>query len=383
MKINSKLPNVGTTIFTTMSALAAEYGAINLSQGFPNFDPPQGIKDRIKHHLQHGKNQYAPMQGVLSLREKLAEKFDKLYGVSIHPDTEINITAGGTQAIFTIIQTFVENGDEVILIEPCFDCYAPAITMLGAKVIAYELSAPEYKIDWAQLSRLISSKTRMIIINTPHNPIGKTLKKEDLEALEKLTNGTNILVLSDEVYEHIIFDGQPHETVLKYLDLRKRSLAVYSFGKTYHATGWKIGYVIAPPELMSEFRKVHQFNVFTVNSFMQYALTDYLDEESHYLGLPDFYQEKRDLLNKELEGSGLIPITSEGTYFQLFDYSQVSNRSDQELCIEMTKRLGVAAIPVSVFYTSEKDENVIRLCFAKTDDVLIEGANLLAQLSSL
>lgn len=383
MRIDSKLPNVGTTIFTTMSALAAKHEAVNLSQGFPNFDPPQELKDLIKHHLQDGKNQYAPMQGVLALREKLAEKFDKLYGVSVDAANEINITAGGTQAIFTTIQTFVSEGDEVILIEPCFDCYAPAIQMIGAKVVPYELSAPDYKIDWTEFAQLLSRETRMIIINTPHNPIGKTLKKEDMEALESLTNGSDILVLSDEVYEHIIFDQQEHQTVLKFPELRKRSLAVYSFGKTYHATGWKIGYVIAPSELMAEFRKVHQFNVFTVNSFMQYALCDYLDVANHYLGLADFYQEKRDLLNKELQGSGLLPIQSEGTYFQLFDYSELSDLPDQELCIQMTRQLGIAAIPVSVFYTSEKDEKVIRLCFAKTNEILIEGTKRLRRLSEL
>ena len=377
MRIISKLPEVGTTIFTVMSALASEHNAINLSQGFPNFDTPQALKDKVAYYLQNGKNQYCPMAGLIGLREVLADKMQSLYGLRPSPDSEITITAGATQAIFTAITTFIDKGDEVILIEPAYDSYRPSIELVKGVPVPYELSAPDFKIDWEELGALVTVRTKMIIINTPQNPIGKTLKQEDLESLQKLTEGTDIIVLSDEVYEHLIYDDQLHQSVARYPDLYNRSLLVYSFGKTFHSTGWKIGYCVGPEYLMSEFRKVHQFNVFCVNSFEQYALADYLKNPEPYLELPAFYQAKRDFLQSSLEGSKLKPLPSEGTYFQLYDYSEISDEPDTDFAKRMTTEYGVAAIPVSVFYSSGKQNGVIRLCFAKTEDMLAQAGKLL------
>lgn len=377
MRILSKLPNVGTTIFTVMSQLAAEHGAINLSQGYPNFDTPQDLKDKVAYYLQNGKNQYCPMAGLIDLREVLADKMHQTYGLRPNPVTDITITAGATQAIFTAITTFVDKGEEVILIEPAYDCYRPTIELVKGVPVPYELSAPDFKIDWDELAALVTIRTRMIIINTPQNPIGKTLKQEDLEALQRITSGTDIIVLSDEVYEHLVYDGQHHQSVARFPELYNRSLLVYSFGKTFHSTGWKIGYCVGPEFLMSEFRKVHQFNVFCVNSFEQYALADYLKDPAPYLELPAFYQRKRDYLQSALEGSRLKPLPSEGTYFQLYDYSEISDEPDTEFAKRMTTEYGVASIPVSVFYSSQKQNGVIRLCFAKTEDMLEEAGNLL------
>lgn len=377
MRILSKLPNVGTTIFTVMSTLAAEHNAINLSQGFPNFDTPQALKDRVAYYLQNGKNQYCPMAGLMKLREVLSDKMKKSYGLSPDPEKEITITAGATQAIFTAITAFVDKGEEVILIEPAYDSYRPTIELVKGVPVPYELSAPDFKIDWDELGKLVSVRTRMIIINTPQNPIGKTLKNEDLIALQELTKGTDIIVLSDEVYEHLIFDGQDHQSVARFPDLYQRSLLVYSFGKTFHSTGWKIGYCVGPDHLMSEFRKVHQFNVFCVNSFEQYALADYLQDPKPYLELPAFYQQKRDFLLSALQGSRLKPLPSEGTYFQLYDYSAISDEPDTQFAKRMTTEYGVASIPVSVFYSSRKQSGVVRLCFAKTEDMLEEAGKLL------
>ena len=380
MNIQSKLPNVGTTIFSVMSALANKHNAINLSQGFPNFDCPEALKQMVNKHLQEGKNQYVPMAGVPALRQRLVDKIDRMTGHSINPDTEITITAGATQALFTAIATFVSAGDEVILIEPAYDCYRPAIEVVGGIPIAYELVAPDYTINWQEIKNLVTEKTKMIIINTPHNPIGKTLKASDLKALEDLTKGTDILVLSDEVYEHLIYDGANHQSVLRYPELFKRSLAVYSFGKTFHNTGWKIGYIVAPDYLMKEFRKVHQFNVFSVNSFVQYGIADFLEDPESYLTLPNFYQQKRDFFGKTMEGSRLQPSSSEGTYFQLFDYSNISAEADTDFAKRLTVEHGVASIPVSVFYTSGRQDKMIRLCFAKTEDLLESAGKLLREI---
>lgn len=377
MNIISKLPEVGTTIFTVMSALANEHGAINLSQGFPNFDTPQDLKDKVAYYLQNGKNQYCPMAGLIGLREVLADKMEAAYGLKINPDSEITVTAGATQALFTAITTFVDKGEEVILIEPAYDSYRPSIELVKGVPVPYELSAPDFKIDWDELAALITVRTRMIIINTPQNPIGKTLKEEDLLALQRVTEGTDIIVLSDEVYEHLIYDGQLHQSIARFPDLYNRSLLVYSFGKTFHSTGWKIGYCVGPEILMNEFRKVHQFNVFCVNSFEQYALADYLQDPQPYLGLPSFYQQKRDFLQNALKDSKLKPLASEGTYFQLYDYSEISDEPDTDFAKRMTIEYGVAAIPVSVFYSSKKQNGVIRLCFAKTEDMLEDAGKLL------
>ncbi|MFT7452083.1 MAG: methionine aminotransferase [Patescibacteria group bacterium] len=380
MQINSKLPNVGTTIFSVMSALANEHQAINLSQGFPNFDCPEGLKERVNFHMQNGKNQYVPMAGVPLLRERLAQKMEGMYGQPLDAATNITITAGATQALFTAIAAFIRPGDEVILIEPAYDSYRPSIEVVGGVPVVYELTFPDYRINWDDFQQCISEKTKMIIINTPHNPIGKVLSEDDLLTLQKITNGTDIIVLSDEVYEHLIFDGKAHQSVLRFPELFKRSLIVYSFGKTFHSTGWKMGYCVAPELLMKEFRKVHQFNVFSVNSFVQYGIADFLSNESFYLDLPNFYQQKRDFFQEAMAGSRLRALGSEGTYFQLFDYSAISEEADLAFAKRMTTEFGVAAIPVSAFYSSGRDEKVIRLCFAKTEEVLKEAGEILGGL---
>jgi len=377
MKVKSKLPSVGTTIFTVMSKLATEHRAINLSQGFPNFDCNEALKERVNFYLSNGKNQYVPMAGLPALRDKIADKIALTYQASVDPETEITVTAGATQALFTAIAAFIQKGDEVILIEPAYDSYAPAIEVMGGKVVPYALSGPDFKIDWSDFEQLISARTKMIIINTPHNPIGKTLKKSDIKKLEELTNETDIIVVSDEVYEHLIYDGQVHQSVLLFPELYKRSLVIYSFGKTFHNTGWKVGYCIAPDYLTKEFRKVHQFNVFCVNSFVQYGLADFLSEPSHYLELPNFYQQKRDYFSNSMNGSALKALPSEGTYFQLFDYSAISTETDTDFAKRMTTEFGVASIPLSVFYTEPIQNNCVRLCFAKTEETLSEAAKRL------
>jgi methionine transaminase len=376
----SKFPNVGTTIFTVMSALAEQHKAINLSQGFPNFNCSESLQDLVHFHMKNGANQYAPMAGVLRLREVLAKKVEKLYNRPTNPNTEITITAGGTQALFTAIAAFIRPDDEVILIEPAYDSYAPSVETFGGKVVAYQLAPPQYKVDWDAFEQLITPKTKMIVINTPHNPTGKILTIKDLEKLNEITEGSNILILSDEVYEHLIFDGQKHASILGFPKLAERSIAVFSFGKTFHATGWKMGYVVGAESLMQEFRKVHQFNVFSVNTPIQYALADFLGEENNYLQLPDFYQTKRDFFLEKMKNSRLRPLACEGTYFQLFDYSAVSDGTDTDFCRYLTTDIGVAAIPVSAFYSKNDakmgvfSEKIIRLCFAKTDDVLTAAA---------
>jgi methionine transaminase len=379
MPFQSKLPNVGTTIFTVMSALAEQHGAINLSQGFPNFDTPEALKRLVNKYLKKGMNQYAPMTGLPVLRERLAEKIKFLYQNTINPQTEITITAGGTQGLFTAIAAFVKAGDEVITIEPAYDSYAPSIELVGGVVVPYRLEAPQYQIDWEAFSKLITAKTRMIIINTPNNPTGKILKINDLQQLEKITEGSDILILSDEVYEHLIFDGQTHQSVMRFPKLFQRSIASFSFGKTFHATGWKMGYVVAPETLMHEFRKVHQFNVFSVNTPLQYAIAEYLVDKNNYLHLPDFYQKKRDFFLNVMKNSRFKPLKSEGTYFQLFDYQAISDELDVDFSKRLTTEFGVAAIPVSVFYTNEqKESKIIRLCFAKTEATLAEAAKRLS-----
>jgi methionine transaminase len=376
LEIQSKLPHVGTTIFTKMSALALEHQAVNLAQGFPNFAPDQRLLDLISWHLNHGANQYAPMPGHPLLRKRIAEKVALRYQRSIHPDTEITITSGGTQALFCAFAAFVKPGDEVILIEPCYDSYAPSIETVGGKVVPYALSAPHFHIDWDALGRLITPKTRMLCINTPGNPNGKVLKAADLEQLSRLLEGTNILLLSDEVYEHLIYDKHEHESVLKYDHLYHRALALYSFGKSYHATGWKIGYVIGPEYLMREFRKVHQFNVFSVHHPTQAALADYIGDITTWQALPNFYQKKRDVFLEAMKGSRFKPLLTEGSYFQLFDYSDIApDLLDTEFAEWLTKQHGVASIPVSVFYSNApKGQRLVRMCFAKTNDTLLDAS---------
>lgn len=377
MQIQSKLPNVGTTIFTVMSGLANQVGAINLSQGFPNFNPSERLQSLVTEHMANGDNQYSPMPGVLRLRERIAEKIARMYAVRVDPDTEITVTAGGTQAIFCAIAAFVRPGDEVILLEPCYDSYRPSVETVGGVPVVHTLSAPDYAVDWNAVRRLITPRTRMLCINTPQNPTGTILNDADMRAIDAMLRGTDVLLMSDEVYEHLIFDGEPHASVLRYPELYARSLAIYSFGKTYHNTGWKTGYCVAPPELTREFRKVHQFNVFSANHPMQAAFADFMADPAEYLGLPDFYQRKRDFFLDAMAGTRFRPLPCKGTYFQLFDYSGISDEPDLDFCKRLTTEFGVAAIPVSSFHSDGRDDKVVRFCFAKTEDLLEQAGRLL------
>jgi len=375
--INSKLPKVGTTIFSVMSAMAKEHNAINLSQGFPDFNPHPVLVEEMEKAMRSGFNQYAPMPGYMPLREKIAEKSESLYGSKIDPEFEITITAGGTQAIFTAILAVTRENDEVILFAPAYDSYAPAVELSGGKAIYYDLESPDYKVNWEDVKRLINQRTKMIIINTPHNPSGTTLKSTDLKELEKITKGTDIMLVSDEVYEHIIFDNIEHQSVLRYPKLAERSFVIGSFGKTYHTSGWKLGYCIAPKNMMAEFRKVHQFNVFSVNSVSQVAYAGILNRKELYLELNAFYQQKRDFFRQAIQPSRFRLLKCEGTYFQLVSYNKISKERDVEFVRRMTKDMGVAAIPVSVFYRHQIDNGVIRFCFAKEEETLKTAADLI------
>lgn len=354
--------------------MARDHQAINLGQGFPNFDSPDKIKQLITKYLEDGKNQYAPMPGIPELRLRLANKLNDAYKTKLN-EQNITITSGATQALYTAITAFVNPGDQVIIFEPAYDSYSPTIRLNGGIPIPIELSAPDFRVDWEQVKDLINDKTRMIIINTPHNPTGTILHQSDLEALQDITRDTNIIILSDEVYEHLIYDGHQHQSILRYPELAHRSLAVYSFGKTFHATGWKIGYIAGPNALMQEFRKLHQWTVFSVNSFIQYALTDFLDDPSHYLGLNKFYQAKRDLFRNAIADSKFRPLECSGTYFQLYSYESISSSDDITFTEELVIKHGITGIPVSAFYTNQKQEKVIRFCFAKTTDVLLKAAD--------
>ncbi len=378
--IKSKLPQVGTTIFSVMSKLAQEHGAINLSQGFPDFDCPPELVELVHQFMKQGHNQYAPMQGVMALREAIARKTQKRYSAVYHPDTEITITAGATQAIYTAITSVIKEGDEVIIFEPVYDCYAPAITLNGGITVNVKLKAPDYHIEWNEVKKLISQRTRMIIINTPHNPTGAILTAKDMAQLEKLTRDNDIIILSDEVYEHIIFDGYEHQSVARYPALAERSFIVYSFGKTYHTTGWKIGYCLAPENLMTEFRKVHQFQVFAANTAIQMAYAAFLENENHYNELPSFYNAKRDLFNSYLKESKFKLRPSNGSYFQLLDYSALSKQKDTDYALHLIKEHGVASVPVSVFYSRPVDKHVLRFCFAKKNDTIEQAAERLQKI---
>jgi len=374
----SKLPKIGTTIFTVMSALAKKHNAINLSQGFPDFDCDRQLKDLVYKYMLSGHNQYAPMRGVENLLHSIAAKIKGTYDLALDAVSEITITSGAAEAIYTAITTVVRPDDEVIVIDPAYDLYKPAIEVNGGVPVVYPLYSPDYQINWNELESLITDRTRMIIINTPHNPIGKTLRREDLLALEVLVARHNLYVISDEVYEHLVFDKLEHEGVLNYPTLYQRSFVVFSFGKTFHATGWRIGYCIAPPHLTTEFRKVHQFNVFTVITPVQYALAEYLHEPKHYQGLSKFFETKRDFLENKLKGSRFTPLPSTGSYFQLYDYSQISDLRDVEFVKKLTIDHGVAAIPISVFYSQPRaEERLIRLCFGKTEATLAAAAERL------
>ena len=375
--IQSRLPKLGTTIFTVMSKLAQENQAINLSQGFPDFETDPKLIDSFYQSMKAGNNQYAPMQGLISLRETISAKTKKAYNIEYNPETEINITSGGTEAIYSAIAAFVREGDEVLIFTPAYDCYDPAVILSGGKSIFVELQYPDFSINWKEVKKLVNRKTRMIIINTPHNPSGSVLKKSDLKELEKITNNTEIIVLSDEVYEHIIFDKENHQSVCLFPGLAERSILVYSFGKMFHITGWKMGYVLAPANLMVEFRKTHQFIVFSSNTPAQVAFHEYMKDESRYLELGNFYQEKRDYFIKGLKGSRFSFTPSAGTYFQLLDYSKIADEKDAEFAIRLTKENKIASIPVSVFYNREVDNKVLRFCFAKKKETLDKALEIL------
>ncbi len=377
MQFKSKLPEVGTTIFTVMSRMAHKHGAINLSQGFPDFPVAQQLKDLINKYVQQDYNQYAPMAGVLELRAAIGQKVELLYNRKLSIEDDITITNGATEGLYSAISAFISAGDEVITFEPAYDSYAPAIQVNGGINIPIRLSTPNYKIDWDEVADQISPKTKMIIINNPHNPTGTVLSRTDLSHLIEITKNTDIIILSDEVYQHLTYDGHRHESVLRYPKLAERSIITMSFGKTFHATGWRIGYAVAPKLLTAELRKVHQFNTFSINTPLQYALAEYLREPKHYLQLAQFFQAKRDLFQESISSSRFNILPCQGSYFMLASYRRISGMSDQEFARWITREKEVAVIPISSFYTDDTDQSVIRFCFAKSDELLLRAAELI------
>jgi methionine transaminase len=374
IRMDSKLPSVGTTIFTVMSRLAADVGAINLSQGFPDFDCDPDLVDAVAAHMRSGKNQYAPMQGVLRLREAIAAKYLHDHGRRYDPETEVTVTSGGTEAIFNAVAASVRPGDEVVVLEPCYDSYVPAIELSGGSPVFVPLQFPDYSIDWDAVRAAVTPRTRMIMVNTPHNPAGAVLTSTDIRELSRLVDGTDILILSDEVYEHIIFDGLRHESMARYDALAARSFVVGSFGKTYHTTGWKVGYAVAPAALTAEFRKVHQFVTFSTNTPVQHAIADFLETRRGLSELAPFFQAKRDLFLQLMVGSRFEPLPCRGSYFQLMDYSAITHEPDAEFAVRLTKERGVASIPTSPFLQRQQAPLVLRFCFAKKDDTLRAAA---------
>ncbi len=375
--IQSKLPNIGETIFTKMSALALQHKAINLGQGFPDFEMNPQLIELVNKAMMEGHNQYAHRNGAISLREAISEKVLELYAAQINPATEICITPGATYAIYTALTALLHPGDEVIVFEPAYDSYIPNIEINGAIPVLIPLEHPDYKINWNRVREKISPATKLIILNSPHNPTGSVLNENDIAELRKIVADTGIFILSDEVYEHLIFDGFQHESLLKYPDLFHRSFITFSFGKVYHCTGWKIGYCIAPNELMKEFLKVHQYNCFSTNSPVQYALAQFLKNKDEYLNLAGQMQGKRDYLKTLMEQTGFKPIPSHGSYFQLYDYSQISDETEADFAERLVREAGVATIPVSAFYKEGTDNHVLRFCFAKKESTLKEAVNRL------
>lgn len=378
--ITSKLPDTGSSIFAVMSQIAREENAINLSQGFPDFEIAPELIKLVNQKMKAGYNQYAPMTGVPELREAIAEKVENTYGISYHTDKEINITSGATQAIYTVISALIRDEDEVIILEPAYDSYAPAVKLNGGRVKYASILPPDYKVNWEQLVKLISNRTKMLIINTPHNPTGSILNKEDLQMLEKIILRNDLILLSDEVYEHLIFDGERHESVCYYPELAKKSFVVGSFGKTFHATGWKTGFVLAPEELMKEFRKAHQFVVFAANTPIQHAIAEYIKNPDNYNYLPDFFQAKRDFFTDLLKDSRFKALPCKGTYFQCLDYSGISDEPEMDFAVRMTREHKVASVPLSPFYQKNGDNNVLRFCFAKKEETLEKAAEILCKI---
>ena len=378
--IASKLPKVGTTIFTVMSKLAAEHNAINLSQGFPDFDCAPKLLELVDKYFHAGLNQYPPSAGIMALRERVVEKAAALYGATYDPEHEATIVPGATYGIFNAITAFVRPGDEVIMFEPTYDSYTPAVEVNGGKPVYVRLQYPDYSIDWQAVQNAITPRTKLLIINTPNNPTATVMSSEDMRMLESLLHGTDIAVISDEVYEHIVFDGHQHQSVTRFPGLAERSFLVSSFGKTYSVTGWKMGYVAAPRELMAEFRKVHQFNAFVANGPFQYAFAEFMKNPEAYLQLAAFYQKKRDFFLEGLKGSRFKPLPSRGTFFQNLAYDAISDEKDTDLAVRLTKEHGVASIPVSVFYRQPPAHRVLRFCFAKSEATLAKGAEILSRL---
>lgn len=368
--INSKLPNVGTTIFTIMSGLAAKINAVNLGQGYPDYSMSPELVSLVNDAMKNDFNQYVPMQGYMPLREALSEKVQHLYNASIDPDAQITITPGGTYAIYTAVTTVLQPGDEAIIFQPCYDSYIPNVEINGGVPVLINLQLPEYKIDWNEVKQKITAKTRMIMLNSPHNPTGSVLMEEDIQQLRDIVKDTNIIIVSDEVYEHLIFDGLPHQSMLRYPDLMERSFVCFSFGKTYHCTGWKLGYCISSPELMKEFRKVHQFNCFSCHSPSQVALASFLKNKDAYLSLGNTMQKKRDYFIQLMKDTRFNLLDSKGSYFICGKYDRISDEKDSDFAIRITKEFGVAVIPVSVFYKNETDNKVVRFCFCKKEETL-------------
>jgi methionine aminotransferase len=375
----SKLPHVGTTIFTIMSGLATEHRAINLSQGFPDFDCSPELRALLTKYLT-GHNQYPPMAGIPALRDAIAEKVESLYGAVYDPGHEITVVPGATYGIFTAVAAMIRPGDEVILFEPAYDSYAPAVEVNGGTPVYVQLTYPDYAIPWQAVQEAITPRTRMIILNSPNNPTASVFSAEDMRMLAATLEGTDIVVVSDEVYEHIVFDGHAHQSVARFPRLAERSFIVSSFGKTYHVTGWKTGYVLAPRELMAEFRKVHQFNSFVANGPVQYAFAEYMKDKDAYLGLAAFYQKKRDFFLEGIKGSRFVPLPSRGTFFQNLRYDRISDERDTDLAVRLIRERGVASIPVSVFYREPPAHRVLRFCFAKSEETLAKGAEILSKL---
>lgn len=379
-KVYSKLPQTGTSIFAVMSAMANKFNAVNLSQGFPDFPISKELISLVNGYMKKGFNQYAPMPGVPSLREGISNMFFEKYKAKYDKDSEITITAGATQALFAAIAAFVRKEDEVIIFEPAYDSYAPAIQLNGGFVKYIPLNFPDFSIDWTAVKQRVTNRTRMIIINSPQNPTGSVLKENDLKELERLTKGTDIIVMSDEVYEHLIFNGIKHQSVCRFPDLASRSLLIGSFGKTFHATGWKVGFVLAPEKLTNEFRKVHQFNVFAVNTPIQYAIGEFIQDKKNYDSLGNFYQEKRDFFVNAINSSRFKVLPCYGTYFQLLDYSQISEEKEMDFATRLCSEHGLAAIPISSFYNRGNDNRVLRFCFAKQESTLQKAAEILCKI---
>lgn len=378
--LTSKLPHIGTTIFTVMSKLANEHGAINLSQGFPDFDCSPELVSLVEQSMKKGFNQYAPMQGLPVLRETIAAKFKHLYNIQYDPDTEITITSGGTQALYSAISALVRKGDEVLVFTPAYDSYEPAVSLHKGITRYVQLNAPDFKINWDQVKKNVNAKTRMIILNSPHNPSGAILSAQDMEELEKIVKGTGIIILSDEVYEHLVFDEEVHQSMALYPELASRSIIVASFGKVFHVTGWKMGYAVGPANLMAEFRKAHQYQVFCSNTPLQHAMAQYLSQPETYLSLNRFYQQKRDYFLDGIRGSRFNIVPCKGTYFQLLDYSNISQEQDVDFARQLTTEKKIASIPVSVFYNTRTDQKLLRFCFAKKEETLDKAIAILNQI---